>query len=112
MDNASVCVCVGGGGGGGGIFCFGESQQSRYGICNNIFSCSKARNHCQTVKKVRMEQLRGSYMQLQSNYYCFLGGGRIVLGVTVKHDSEVILDRLLENILHSLHSSQLLLLIH
>ena len=100
-----VCVCVCGG---GGIFSFGESQQSRYGRCNNIYSCSKARNHCQTVKKVRMEQLRGSYMQPQSNYYCFLGGGRIVLGVTVKHDSEVILDRQLENILHSLHSSQLL----
>ena len=49
-----MCVCVGGG---GGIFSFGESQQSRYGICNNIYSCSKARNHCQTVMKVRMEQL-------------------------------------------------------
>ena len=104
MDNASVCVCVCG----GGIFSFGESQQSRYGRCNNIYSCSKARNHCQTVKKVRMEELRGSYRQPESNYYCFLGGGRIVLGVTVKQDSEVILDRQLENILHSLHSSQLL----
>ena len=70
MDNASVCVGAGGGGGGGWYF---ESQRSHYGICNNIYSCSKARNHCQTVKKVRMEQLRGSYMQPQSNYYYFLG---------------------------------------
>ena len=41
-------------------------------------------------------------MHPQSYYNCFLGGGRIVLGVTVKHDSEVILDRQVENILHSL----------